>query len=69
MHIIIMAGFNTQVVSESSIGSDLSTLAHFATIGFDGLPASLQPVLTSIQNNKMPVKWTKLTPGSNHATL
>ena len=49
----------------STIKSDLSTLMHYATIGFDGLPASLQHVLNSIQNNKMPSQWRLALPSDS----
>jgi hypothetical protein len=53
----------------STIKSDLSELMHYATIGFDGLPSSLQNVLTSLRSNRMPLRWgVALPPGYNGST-
>ena len=53
----------------STIKKDLSILSRHATTGFDGLPASLRHVLNSVQDNKMPVKWSKLLADSSCYTL
>ena len=52
----------------STIKSDLTELMHYATIEFDGLPPSLQNVLTSLQSNKMPLRWGLALPPGYGAT-
>ena len=43
----------------STIHHDVTTLQHYAAIGFDSLPKEIVPILEGVWRGKMPSEWYK----------